>query len=182
MSGRTVLVGLSQTMMLGLSALLASWAFAVGAMSAAQGGEDLSAYLPPGDGKALVVTNCGGCHGLRSVVPLRKTKQAWEAIVLDMSARGAPIMPDDVDPMVSYLGTAFGVDAPPFIDVNAASREELTKIPGVTAAAADRLIKERAKTPLTSHQQAQAALGLNAKAFEKVKYYLYVKGSGHTSH
>lgn len=137
--------------------------------------EDLTAYLPPGDGQALVASRCTGCHDLRGTIQLRKPAPAWEAIVLDMGARGAPITLEEIDPIVKYLSTSFGPTAPPFTDANAATKDELLKLPGVTPEAADRLIAARANAPLASEEQVRTALALDPPAFAKIKYYLHVK-------
>ena len=97
--------------------------------------------------------------------------------MLDTGARGAPIELDDVDPMVKYLSTVFGPKAPPFVDVHSASKAELIKLPGVSPEAADRLIAARTAGPLSSADQVRTALGLDATAFEKIKYYVYVKSA-----
>lgn len=141
--------------------------------------QDWSPYLPPGDGKALVVSRCTVCHDLRGTIQLRKAPPGWEAIVLDMGARGAPITLDDIDPLVKYLSTAFGLQAPPFTDANSASKAELTKLPGVAPEAADRLIARRGAGPLTS-DEIRSAMGLDAQAFDKIKYYVYVKPAAPT--
>ena len=141
--------------------------------------EDWSAYLPPGDGKALVVSRCTVCHDLKGTMQLRKPPPGWEAIVLDMGARGAPITLDEIDPLVKYLSTVFGPQAPPFTDANAASKAELTKLPGVAAEAADRLIARRDAGPLKP-DEIRPALGLDAQAFDKIKYYVYVKPAAPT--
>lgn len=140
-----------------------------------QGGEDLSVYLPSGPARAVVAKECAYCHTLRGVLALRKPAKDWEAIVLDMSARGAAITIDDIDPVIRYLADVFGPQSPPFTDVNVATRDELTKVPGVTSSAADKLIAERkSKGWLSSHDDVRAALGLDAAAFDKIKPYLYV--------
>jgi Helix-hairpin-helix motif len=143
-----------------------------------QGHEDWSAYLPPGEGRDIVVSRCSGCHDLRGTVQLRKPAAGWEAIVLDMGARGAPLTLEEIDPIVKYLSTAFGPNAPPFTDANAASRDELVKLPGVTAEAAERLIKARADGPLVSQEQVRTALAIAPSTFDKFKHYLYVKPPG----
>jgi DNA uptake protein ComE-like DNA-binding protein len=140
-----------------------------------RGGASLAEYLPPGQGRDLVAKNCTVCHDLKGVLQLRKPKAGWEAIVLDMGARGAPISLDDIDPIVAYLADVFGEKAPPLVDVNADPQERLVMVPGVTPQGADRLIAERAKGPLASHDQVRAALGMETAPFEKVKYYLFVK-------
>ncbi|MPY90914.1 MAG: hypothetical protein GEU99_23740 [Luteitalea sp.] len=161
----------------GLVGAAATAVVAVAQVAALQGqpGDDFTAYLPPGDGKALVTQQCTSCHDLQGVVRLRAVAAEWETLVLDMGARGAPIMLDDVDPLVKYLSTAFGPNAPPFTDANAATNADLTRLPGVTPQAAGRLIAARSAGPLTSVEQVRTALGLDASAFEKIKYYLYVK-------
>jgi hypothetical protein len=139
--------------------------------------ENWAPYLPPGEGQGLVISRCTGCHDLKGTLQLRKAAPAWEAIVLDMGARGAPMTLEEVDPIVKYLSSVFGRDAPPFTDANAASRDELTKLPGVTPEAADRLIVARATAPLVSDEQLRTALALDTQTFEKIRYYLYVKPS-----
>lgn len=141
------------------------------------GADPFGAYLPPGDGQALVVKGCIGCHDLGGVVRLRAAAPKWEALVLDMGARGAPIELDDVDPMVKYLSTVFGPKAPPFVDAHSASKSELIKLPGVSPEAADRLISARSSAPMSSPEQVRTALGLDETAFQKIKYYVYVKSS-----
>lgn len=148
---------------------------AVSAGAARQPARDWSAYLPPGGGQALVVSRCTGCHDLKGTIQLRKSAPAWEAIVLDMGARGAPMTLDEIDPLVKYLSAAFGPNAPPFTDANAATRAELIRLPGVTPEAADKLIAARAKAPLVSDEQVRTALALDTQTFGKIKYYLYVK-------
>lgn len=139
--------------------------------------EDWSPYLPPGEGQALVVSRCTGCHDLKGTIQLRKPAPAWEAIVLDMGARGAPMTLDEIDPIVKYLSSAFGPNAPPFTDTNAATKGELTRLPGLTPEAADRLIAARSTAPLGSDEQVRTALALDVQTFEKIRYYLYVKPS-----
>jgi mono/diheme cytochrome c family protein len=137
--------------------------------------ENWAANLPPGEGKALVEQRCTVCHDLRGTIQLRKSRPAWEAIVLDMGARGAPITIDDIDPLVNYLSTAFGPQAPPLTDANAASKAELLKLPGVAPDAADRLIAARTAAALRSEEEVRTALALDAQAFDKIRYYVYVR-------
>lgn len=133
--------------------------------------EDWSAYLPPGKGKALVAKECAGCHTLEGLVRLRGTQQVWEAVVFDMVARGAPLRLEEVDPIVDYLATAFGPAAPPLVEVNTASADELVKLPGLTPALADRLIEHRrSKGPFASREEVRVTLGIDEAAFEKMKW------------
>ena len=86
-----------------------------------------------------------------------------------MGARGAPMTLDEIDPLVKYLSSAFGPNAPPFTDANAATKAELTKLPGVTPEAADRLIAARTNAPLVSDEQVRTALALDPQTFEKIR-------------
>jgi mono/diheme cytochrome c family protein len=157
---------------------VAFWAVAGGAPSGQRGApradrEDMSQYLPPGAGKALVARECTVCHDLDGVVRLRTSKGEWEAVVLDMVARGAPLMIEDADAIIAYLSEVFGPQAPPLVDVNTASADELAKLPGVTSDLAGRLVQHRQqKGPFSSRDEVRAALGFDEGTFEKVKWYL----------
>jgi hypothetical protein len=155
---------------------MAVWSMVAGAAVAQQPRQqrkDLSDFLPPGAGKTLVVTQCGTCHDLQGTIQLRKSREAWEAIVVDMVARGAPLMIEEVDPIIGYLSEAFGPTAPPLVDVNTAGKEDLVKLPGVTPPHADRLIAHRASNgPLTSREQVRTILGIDERTFDKIKWYV----------
>jgi helix-hairpin-helix protein len=129
--------------------------------------------LPPGIGKDVTAERCSSCHSLERTVQLRKAKSGWEDIVFDMVGRGAPIFVDEANQIIEYLTAVLGPDAPPFIDVNRASREDMVKIPGLTVELADKLVAYRqSKGPLTSSDQIREVLGLDEKAYEKIRYYL----------
>jgi len=129
--------------------------------------------LPPGDGKVLTTERCGSCHSLERTVQLRKPKSGWEDIVFDMVGRGAPIFVDEANQIIEYLTAVLGPDAPPFIDVNRASKDDMVKVPGLTAELADKLLAYRqGRGPLTSRDQIREVIGLDEKAYEKIRYYL----------
>lgn len=144
-----------------------------------QRGENVSEYLPPGAYKSFVGKQCSACHDLRGTIQLRKSRDAWEVVVLDMVARGAPLMIEEVDPTIAYLAAVFGPGAPPLVDVNTAKADDLVKLPGVTPALADRLIAHRtANGPLTSRDQVQTVLGLDEPAFDRIKWYVRAAPGG----
>jgi hypothetical protein len=158
---------------------VAFWAVAERIPAGQQGGggarEDMSEYLPPGSAKELVARECTVCHDLDGVVRMRATKAEWEALVLDMVARGAALMVEDADKIIAYLSEVFGPQAPPLVDVNTATPEEFAKLPGVTPAVVGKAIEQRQqKGPFTSRDEVKSALGLDDRAFEKVKWYLRV--------
>jgi hypothetical protein len=158
-----------------IAALVAAWSVAAAAQGQRPPREDFTEYLPPGEGKALVVAQCSSCHELKGTVQLRRSKQEWEAVVLDMAARGAPLTVEEADAIIGYLGTVFDTSAPPLIDVNAATKADLVKLPGLTPALADRLIAHRtAKGPLASRDAVRVVLGLDEPSFARMKWYLKV--------
>ncbi len=59
--------------------------------------------LPEGEGKETVQIQCSRCHGLEKLTAVRRSPQEWEALVSDMSARGAPLMLDEIDVIIGYL-------------------------------------------------------------------------------
>lgn len=135
--------------------------------------EDLTEFLPPGAWKAFVAQRCSSCHELNGMIQLRESKQGWQALVYDMVARGAPLTVEEADQTVAYLNEAFGAAAPPLVDVNTAAKDDLVKLPGVTAPLADRLITHRTTNgPLTSRDQVRTVLGLDERAFDRIKWYV----------
>jgi len=68
--------------------------------------------FPPGDNRDLVATNCTQCHGAQAIVQLRMNEVGWRNQVYNMVLRGAQIGPDQLEPAVQYLATAFGPGVP----------------------------------------------------------------------
>jgi DNA uptake protein ComE-like DNA-binding protein len=155
--------------------LLVAGSVAAGAQTRQRSSEDVAEYLPPGDGKAIVAAQCASCHELNGTIQLRKSKAEWEAIVIDMVGRGAPLTVEEADTVVAYLSTVFSPSSPPLVDVNAATKADLVKLPGMTSQLADRVIAHRtAKGPLPSREAVRGVLGLDEPAFSKMKWYLKI--------
>lgn len=55
---------------------------------------------------------CVQCHGLRPVLLQRKTADWWRDTVQSMIGRGAQVMPEEIEPMVSYLAATYGPQSP----------------------------------------------------------------------
>lgn len=158
---------------------LVVWAWvALAADQDRRGGQDRDIWvdnLPPGQGKELAAQHCSNCHTLERTVQLRQSRDGWEATVYDMVGRGTPIFLDEAKEIITYFRDVFGPGAPPFIDVNRASRDEWIKVPGITPELADRLLAYRkANGPLASRDQIRGILGLEERAFENIRYYLHV--------
>ena len=152
----------------------------VAASAAAAAGQERPAardgwaeYLPPGPGKEMTAKACGNCHGLERIVKLRLTPEKWDSTVIDMVGRGAPLFIDEANEVIAYLGKALGPTAPPLVDVNQASKDDLAKVPGMTPEHADKLLAARKTAPLT-RDQLRDVLGMDEKAFEGVRYYLFI--------
>lgn len=129
--------------------------------------------LPPGNGRDTVLTACVTCHGLKAVVNGRKDHAGWQKTVDDMIQRGAPVFPEEIDPMTAYLAKAFPADAPNLVNANTATVEELAKLPGVKPELAKRVVDARAKFgPFKSAEELRQAAGLDKTEFEAVRYLL----------
>jgi hypothetical protein len=137
-----------------------------------QAGENWGDNLPPGEGKTLTIERCGNCHSLERTVQLRKPKNGWEDIVFDMVGRGAPIFVDEANQIIAYLTSVLGPDAPPFIDVNRAAKDDMVKVPGITPELADKLLAYRQSRGALTRDQIREVLGLDEKTYEKIRYYL----------
>jgi quinoprotein glucose dehydrogenase len=65
--------------------------------------------LPNGPAKALVQRTCGGtCHGMDTVVGMKRDRAAWTAMVDNMVARGAKAKESELKEIVDYLATHYG--------------------------------------------------------------------------
>jgi cytochrome c5 len=64
--------------------------------------------LPAGDGRKIVETTCGSCHGLDIVTSKRYSKERWQSVVEEMIAQGAPLTKAEANRVVAYLARHFG--------------------------------------------------------------------------
>jgi hypothetical protein len=64
--------------------------------------------LPPGRHVELVQGRCVICHGLDIVAQQRLDRSGWAAIVDRMIVYGAPIAPEEREPILEYLVTHLG--------------------------------------------------------------------------
>ena len=65
--------------------------------------------LPDGKGKAELIRGCTDCHSAALIVQKRRTPDDWKKVVDDMAARTSESTPKDVDNIVRYLNTNFGI-------------------------------------------------------------------------
>lgn len=135
-----------------------------------KGWDDL---LPPGAGRESVTTTCVTCHGLKTVVIARKSQPEWAKAVNDMIQRGAPVFPDEIEPLVQYLSKSFPATLPKPVNVNTASAAELEKLPGMKPDVAQHIVDARGKSgPFKDAAELQRAANLDKNDFEPVRYLL----------
>jgi mono/diheme cytochrome c family protein len=64
-------------------------------------------------GQEIYGRACVQCHGMREVQLQRKTADLWRNTVYSMISRGAPLMPDEIDPLTAYLAANYGPESSP---------------------------------------------------------------------
>ena len=68
----------------------------------------LAQSLPPGNGKEVVETVCGGCHDLSPITDsVGFSREDWDMVVQSMIAMGAAIKPEQVSVITTYLAQNF---------------------------------------------------------------------------
>ncbi|MEY4375700.1 MAG: hypothetical protein RJB26_250 [Pseudomonadota bacterium] len=67
-----------------------------------------AADLPEGPGRSSVAEVCGACHPLGQALGKRQSRAEWAATVEQMVGRGAPLAPEEFDPVVDYLTAWYG--------------------------------------------------------------------------
>ncbi len=71
-------------------------------------GPAIAATLPSGPGRDVVESRCTACHGIDRVVTVRRTAADWNAIIKNMSARGAALSAEQTQQIARYLTEHFG--------------------------------------------------------------------------
>jgi len=67
--------------------------------------------LMPGQGRALVLTNCTACHSTALVVSFRASREGWDTILTRMQEEEGlwSFPPEDREAMLDYLATTQGL-------------------------------------------------------------------------
>ena len=71
------------------------------------GSQAMAQQLPDGPGKELAEANCNACHTLLSRVGSGYTASGWNTVMRMMVNQGAPLQPDQVEPLKAYLIKSF---------------------------------------------------------------------------
>jgi hypothetical protein len=125
--------------------------------------------LPAGTDRELVLNSCNSCHNMRVVVDARKSRPDWAKCVNDMIQRGAPLFPEEIDPIVGYLSKAFPPDLPKLVNVNTATKEDLAKLPNLSPEIATRVLDARTKAgPFKNAESLRQALGMEKPDFQRI--------------
>jgi mono/diheme cytochrome c family protein len=82
------------------------------ALSCSVGEAQQASTLPAGEGYDVVRTACTQCHGINPFTQLREGPDAWRRQVYDMVLRGAQVQAADIDLVVNYLASHFGIANP----------------------------------------------------------------------
>ena len=63
------------------------------------------------EGKEAFGQACVQCHNMSRTQIQRKTADGWRDTVYSMISRGAPVMPDEIEPLIDYLAATYGPGA-----------------------------------------------------------------------
>jgi DNA uptake protein ComE-like DNA-binding protein len=127
--------------------------------------------LPPGEGRELVLSSCANCHNLKPVVDTRKSREGWAKSVNDMIQRGAPVFPEEIEPMTAYLSKSFGPAVPKLVNVNTAGPEDLGKLPNLKPEIVTRILAARGKAgSFKNADDLRRNLAMEKDDFEKIMY------------
>jgi Quinohemoprotein amine dehydrogenase A, alpha subunit, haem binding len=66
--------------------------------------------LPDGKGKPELIHDCTACHNTDLIVRVRKTPEDWKKTVYEMADRGVDASDEELDTIVRYLSTNFGIE------------------------------------------------------------------------
>jgi len=126
--------------------------------------------LPEGKGKEIVQNVCSQCHGLNAVATSRMSKEDWENTVLDMVARGAPLLEEEIDTVVQYLSTNLGKQTTAKVNVNKASVKDLETGLKLSPEEAREVIGYRSQNGnFAKFEDLQKVPGLDMKKLEAAK-------------
>ena len=129
--------------------------------------------MPAGEGRDLISESCTSCHNLKVIVHARMNRADWGRTINDMIQRGAPVFPEEIEQMATYLATAFGPNVPKLVNVNTATKEEFGKLPNLTPEMVNRILDARGKAgPFKNSEDLRRALGIDKAEFDKSASWL----------
>jgi competence ComEA-like helix-hairpin-helix protein len=112
----------------------------------AKGPNPTAQELPPGEGKALLLKQCSGCHQLTVVTSQHKSESAWTDTIIEMRNRGANGSDEDMEQIIHYLAANFGPsNTPAKVNVNSSSAPDMVAGLALSHAEADAIVAYRSK-------------------------------------
>lgn len=82
--------------------------FAIGPLAAQE--PEAPRTLTPGKGVELTTSRCVICHDAQHITRAKLSRDEWAFNVKNMIERGAPITPEEIQPIVDYLATYYNRD------------------------------------------------------------------------
>ena len=160
--------GQQRTRSIRKAALLAGVSFLMVSRSFAA---DDKPKLPEGPGKATTVRLCAICQPPEIVMNRRESAEGWNAVVVDMIARGAKGTDDEFGEIVDYLVANFSKTVPiNKINVNEASAKDLTAALEIAEKQATAIVEYReAKGKFKSIDDLLRVPGIDTAAIEAKK-------------
>ena len=95
----------------------------------ARAGSSSASDLPAGKGKDALLRNCVGCHQLNVITSQHKAESGWTDTVVEMRSRGANGSDEEMEQIVRYLTTNFGLK--PAQASSAASSSDVSSTAGL---------------------------------------------------
>lgn len=141
---------------------------------------DWSLLLPDDPGKAELVLACSNCHGLKQVIPLKKSKSGWQTTVRKMTTLyHVPVDAEDMPTILGYLAKHFGdsnpIEALP-INLNTAAAAALERLPGITPTDAKAIVESReSKGPFTDVADLQRVRSIKTETVTRIKLFATTK-------
>ena len=108
---------------------------------------------------------------LKSTIAPPDSAPAWKPLTADDAERDEIV--EKAEKPSSSSGKKDGPGGP--VNINAASRDALMKLPGVGEKTADAIIAMRAHVPFRKPEEIMNVKGIGEKKFEKMKAYIVVK-------
>jgi DNA uptake protein ComE-like DNA-binding protein len=109
---------------------------------------------------------------LKVIVHARQNPEKWAETVNDMIQRGAPVFPDEIEALTSFLAKSFGASVPRLVNVNTVRLEDLEKLPGLSSEIAGQIVEVRSKSgAFRDSESLRRALGMEKADFDKMQYW-----------
>ena len=133
------------------------------------GNLDAQENLPPGKGRETLENTCTECHGLDKALAEFHTRERWQKIAVEMRSKGATMSDSELDTLVDYLFTNFGIDVEK-VNVNKASAKVLADELQLTSSEAAAIVRYRdANGPFKEWRDLTKIVEVDKRKIEAVK-------------